>query len=411
MSTARRNLYGWLAAGILAWTCLIVYAAVCIVPADIYLNSYYVADYRFGFVRRGLGGAVAGTVSGANFFDHARMVRWLIAGVYLVSLGAVMTALLRKHRSERTTMLALLIPVLPFGLPFAMYARPDLLGAAALIWLALSMTVADGPRRSALCCGVYGLFSAALVFLHEGIGCEFALGVVLAILVLPTGLTRRAEQVCAAVAVLPGLAAGLVIVVFARHDVGTRLCSVVPHRMVANPFVGQVSPQRFLDNLASGHTSDYHDWACQWYLPRYDYSFADGVREVASVGLPGLPLSFLLGCCVIAVSVVAVSYFSGVGVRTFRDSLQGRSTWVVCGTLLLVPVFMTGIDWIRFLIVVAFDVVIVYILYACNRPEVNDPPAPRTRRRFILTVIGFALVPMGFVPGGPVGSSINLPPG
>jgi hypothetical protein len=146
---------------------------------------------------------------------------------------------------------------------------------------------------------------------------------------------------------------------------------------------------------------DYHDWVCGWYLSTYDYSIADGAREVAAIGLPGLLASFLLGLFVIAVSVGAVSYFSGGPFGSFVGRLQGRFAWAAFGLVLTIPLFMTGIDWTRFLLVVSFD--IVYILYAHGRPEVNDPPTPRTIRLFVLAMLGIALVPLGLVPGGPIG--------
>jgi hypothetical protein len=387
------------------WASLFIYAAAVVLPADFYLNSYYIADYTFGFVRRGLAGAIVGAVSGENFFDNARMVRWLITGVYLLSLAALVAVLLRKPTSERKTMLALLIPVLPFGVPYAVYsARPDLLGATAVVGLSLSLTVARSPRLSSACCGVYGLLVAVLVFMHEGIAFEFALAAILAILVLAQGLTHRSQRWCAVLAVGPGLASALVVAAFARHDVSAKLCSVVPHEMVENPFAGVTSLQQLAANLASGTSMiDYHDWVCGWYVGTYDYSLVDGVREVAAIGLPGLLASFLLGLFVIAVSVGAIRYFSGVGLGSFVGQLRGRFAWPAFGLALTIPVFMTGIDWTRWLLIVAFNIAIVYILYARARPEVDEPPTPRTVRFFVVVVVGFALIPLGLVPGGPIG--------
>jgi hypothetical protein len=221
------------------WACVIVYAAAAVLPADFYLNSYYVADYTFGLVRRGLAGEIVGSVSGGNYFDNARTVRWLITGLYLVSLVALATRLLEKPTSERKTMLALLIPVLPFGIPYAVYsARPDLLGAVALIWLSMSLAVVRNPRAASVYCGVYGTVVAVLAFMHEGIAVEFALGAILAILVLAQGLMRPLQLLCATLAICPGLMSAFVVATFARRDVSERLCSLVPHEMVENPFGG-----------------------------------------------------------------------------------------------------------------------------------------------------------------------------
>jgi hypothetical protein len=398
--------YGCVAVGILVWTSIIVYAAAAVLPVDIYLSSYYVADYTFGFVRRGLAGAIVGTVSGENFFDNARMVRWLITGVYVLSLAGLVRALLGKPRSERKTMLALLIPALPFGVPYAVYsARPELLGAAALVGLSLSLTVVTSRQWASACCGAYGLLVAVLVFMHEGIVFEFALGAILAILVLAQDLTPQLQRLCVALALCPGLAAALAVVAFARHDVSERLCSIVPHVLVENPFGGVTSLPQLIDNIASGGAMiDYHDWVCGWYVGTYDYSFVDGVKEVAAIGLPGLLASFLLGLSVIAVSIGAISYFSGVRFGSFVGRI-GRNgfAWPALGLVLMIPVFMTGIDWTRWLLVVGFNIAIVYILYVRDRPEITDTPTPRTRRSFVLVVLGFALIPLGLVPGGPLG--------
>jgi len=401
----RTWLYAGIAVGILIWASIFVYLAAAVLPADFYLNSYYVADYTFGFVRRGLAGAIVGGVSGENFFDNARTVRWLITGLYLLSLAALVAVLLRKPTSERKTMLALLIPVLPFGIPYAVYsARPDLIGAAALIGLSLSLAVVRNPRSAGACCGVYGLLVAVLAFMHEGIAVEFALGAILAILVLAQGLTPPAQRLCAALAVFPGLVSAFVVAVFARRDVSESLCSIVPHEMVENAFGGASSPQRLIDNITGApNMIDYHDWVCGWYLSTYDYSIADGVREVAAIGVPGLLASFLLGLFVIAVSVGAISYVSGVPFPNFVGRLRGRFAWPAFGLVLTIPLFMTGIDWTRFLLVVAFNIVVVYVLYARDTPEVDDTPTPRTVRLFVLAVLGFALIPLGLVPGGPIG--------
>jgi hypothetical protein len=407
LSRRRALLYSGVAAGILLWTSVIIYLAATVFPVDQYLISYYVADYKFGFVRRGLAGAIVGPVSGESYFDNARAMRWFLTALYLLSLAALGLALMRG-RSERKIMVALLIPVLPFGVPFAVYsARPDLLGAAALVGLSLSLTVVRNPRSAAACCGLYGVLIAVLAFMHEGIALEFALGAILAILVLAQGLTPPSQRLCAALAVCPGLASALVVAAFARRDVSDRFCSIVPHELMENQFA---SFPQLKDYIFTGHRSmtDYHDWVCSWYLRTYDYSIIDGVNEVAAVGVPGLLASFLLGLIVIAVSICAVRYVSGVPFESFVRRLRGGFAWPVWGLVLMIPVFATGFDWTRWLLVIAFNVVVVYVLYARDRPEVNETPTPRAVRLFALVVLAFALIPLGVVPGGPVG--LNLDP-
>ncbi len=66
---------------------------------------------------------------------------------------------------------------------------------------------------------------------------------------------------------------------------------------------------------------------------------------------------------------------------------------------MIIPVFLTGYDWTRWLTIVAFDVGVVFILFAARRPEIEQEPTPRVLRVFTSLVIALALIPMGIVPG------------
>jgi hypothetical protein len=386
MGSSRRRavLHSAAAAGILLWASAIVVAAATLVPVDHYLISYYVVDYSFGFVRRGLAGALVGTVSSEDFFVDALTMRWLVTSTYLASLAALMLALVRKGRSERRIMLALLIPVLPFGVPYAVYSgRPDLFGAAAVIGLSLSLTAVRSPRSATVCCGIYGLLVGVLAFIHEGIAFEFALGAILAILVLAPKLTPRSQRLCAALAVFPGLVSALIVAAF--ESVTTI--------------------NQFRDNVFGGAPNmiDYHDWVCGWYLTTYDHSIVDGVKEVLAIGVPGLAASFLLGLVVVAVTVGAVQYVSGIPLESLASRVRGQLVLPSLGLVLMVPVFMTGLDWTRWVLVVGFNVVIVLVLFARDAPEIDELPSQRSARWFAPLVLVFALIPMGLVPGGPIG--------
>jgi hypothetical protein len=408
MGSSRRRavLHSAAAAGILLWASAIVVAAATLVPVDHYLISYYVVDYSFGFVRRGLAGALVGTVSSEDFFVDALTMRWLVTSTYLASLAALMLALVRKGRSERRIMLALLIPVLPFGVPYAVYSgRPDLFGAAAVIGLSLSLTAVRSPRSATVCCGIYGLLVGVLAFIHEGIAFEFALGAILAILVLAPKLTPRSQRLCAALAVFPGLVSALIVAAFARQDVSEKTCSIVPHAMLENPFESVTTINQFRDNVFGGAPNmiDYHDWVCGWYLTTYDHSIVDGVKEVLAIGVPGLAASFLLGLVVVAVTVGAVQYVSGIPLESLASRVRGQLVLPSLGLVLMVPVFMTGLDWTRWVLVVGFNVVIVLGLFARDAPDIDELPSQRSARWFAPLVLVFALIPMGLVPGGPIG--------
>lgn len=67
--------------------------------------------------------------------------------------------------------------------------------------------------------------------------------------------------------------------------------------------------------------------------------------------------------------------------------------------LLVIPVFLTGFDWTRWLTIVALDLAVVFLLFAARRPEIDQEPTPKSLRVFVLLVIAFALIPVGAVPG------------
>ncbi len=90
---------------------------------------------------------------------------------------------------------------------------------------------------------------------------------------------------------------------------------------------------------------------------------------------------------------------SGVPLRAFVEALRGRMAWVTAGVLLFIPVFLTGFDWTRWLTIVAFDVAVVFVVFAARRPEIEQEPTPKTLRLLVLLLIVFALIPVGAVPG------------
>src|SRR5258705_12787057 len=104
--------------------------------------------------------------------------------MYVMAL--IMGVVLFGHRrSERRLMVALLIPLLPFGIPFAAYsARPDLFGAAALAVFAVGLQFGGSGTVALGWCTYYGLGIAGLILVHEAMGVEFGMGAVVAVGVL-----------------------------------------------------------------------------------------------------------------------------------------------------------------------------------------------------------------------------------
>lgn len=393
--------YAGIGAAVAAWAAVVLWCAIRIVPLDVYWMSYYAADYAHGFVRRGLAGELVELVPG-HYFAATLGLRWLSSAIYLCGLATVAAVvLLSGRRSERRLMVAMVIPLLPFGIPFAAFsARPDLFGAAALALFSSALALTRSRAVATGSCAGYGAAIAALTLMHEAIGLQFALGAVLAIVVLggAPGTERRAGLL---LAVLPGVLSTAVVAAFGRHDIAAQLCAAVPHHLMPNPFATVTSPETLLHYVIDGRSSqtDYHDWVCRNVMPNYDNGIGDAVRAVGHIGIIGLTASLLFGAVALAATVWGISGLSGVPPGVFVAALRGRAAWVAAGLLLVVPVFLTGYDWTRWLTIVAFDVAIVFILFAARRPEIEREPTPKTLRLFIVLVIGFALIPVGSVPG------------
>jgi hypothetical protein len=398
---APQRLYVGIAVAIGAWATAVLWFAICAFPLDVYWMSYYSTDYTHGFVRRGLAGELVGLVPG-HYFAAALSLRWLSTAVYLCGLAIVAgVVLFTHHRSDRRLMVAMMIPLLPFGLPFAAFsARPDLFGGATLALFTSALVFARSRAIAMAWCTAYGVAIAALTLVHEAMGLEFALGAVLAIIVFGGALdtTRRLGVL---LAVLPGVFMTVVVAMFGRHDIAAELCSAVPHRLMPNLFATATSPTTLLHHVIDGQSirTDYHDWVCRNVMPYYDNGIIDAVRTVGHIGVVGLTMSLLFGVVAVAVTVWGISEVSGVPLRALAEALRGRMTWVVAGVLLIIPVFLTGFDWTRWLTIVAFDVGIVFILFAARRPEIEQEPSRKTLRVFILLVTALALIPMGTVPG------------
>ncbi|MDR3662602.1 MAG: hypothetical protein P4L86_19855 [Mycobacterium sp.] len=396
----RRLLYAAVATAIAAWAVAIVCVTVSLRPVEHYLISYYVVDYRFGFIRRGLAGELVSPIDSATFFGRATAVRWTVTAVYLSALALVSAAMLRTGRSERRIMVALMLPTLTFGVPFAVFsARPDLLGAAAVAIFALG--VAAQPHRILLWSAIYGSFTTALALAHEAIPLEFALGAVLASYVLAHDLTPARRRMSAVVAVGPGLAATAAVAAFTRRGVSDQLCAAAPHRLM--PMM--TSFPDFQRYLQTGQLppQEFHDWVCRWFLPKFDQSIVGAMRDVAAWGVGGLALSLGLGAVGLVAGIAAVQYVSGVPFRDFLSELRGRWAGPICALALFVPVFATAFDWTRWVVVIAFNITVVYLVYLRGRPELDRPPPPRTVWAFVAITTAFALLPLGLVPGGGTG--------
>lgn len=391
---------GFAVAGLLLamWAFALTVLAVILVP-DGYFFSYYSVDYTLGFVRRGLAGEFVGLIPGDDYLTSLRILRWFPTVIFVLGLAAVAwTVAVKSGRTERRLMMALLIPLLPFGFAFALFsARPDLFGATALAGFAIALKSSDRDNSTVIASAVYGVVSAVLTLTHEAIPFLFGLGALVALAVLARQRSAKTLRLSAALAIGPGLLTALAVAALGRRGISAQLCELVPHVTInwpatGNPSIGDVL-RGFRFNV------DYHDWLCRNILPLYDQGFGDAVSFVASIGVLALAASTVFGIALLAVTVLAISHISGVPFSRMRSLLRDRIVWVLIGFALILPVFMTGVDWTRWWVLIAFDVGIVFLIFASSEPDSELPVTRRTRIVFALGAVLLALLPLGIIPG------------
>lgn len=403
ISPVRKRGYAVAGLLLLLWATVLTVIALTVVP-DGYWFSYYAVDYTVGFVRRGLAGELVGLIPGDEYFGSLRILRWFPTVIFVLGLAVVAwTVAVRSGRSERRLMMALLIPLLPFGFAFALFsARPDLFGATALAGFAVALKLADRDRSTLIASAVYGGITAVLTLTHEAIPFLYSLGVLVALAVLARQRSENTLRLSAALAIGPGLVTALAVAFLGRRGMSAQLCELVPHGPMNHPLAGKPS----LGELLRGYrfNVDYHDWLCRNILPLYDQTFTDGARFVASIGVIALLASAAFGIALFAVAIFAISHVSGVPFSRMRSLLRNRIVWVLIGFALILPIFMTGVDWIRWWVMITFDIGIVFLLFASSEQESDLPPTRRTRIVFACGAILLAVLPLGIIPvfGAPV---------
>ena len=380
------------------WAAVLMALAITVVP-DGYWYSYFAIDYSVGFIRRGLAGEILGLFGTAHYFGGLAVLRWIPTAAFALGLAAVAWSIaVTSGRSQRRRLLALLIPVLPFGFAFGLFsARTDLLGGAALATFAVVLTRLTTARATVIASAVFGLALAVLTLIHEATPFLFGLGILVALTVLGRQLTATAFWGSVVLALGPSVLIALALAAFGRQGVSPQLCQLVQHGPMNHPLAGKPT----IGQLLSGfhYYVDYHDWFCRAFLPLFDMTFTQGLRFVGSIGVVALAGSTLYGLVVLAVSVLAIAHVSGVPLRRYAAALRGRRLAVLLGFIMILPVFLTGVDWIRWWVIIAFDLGIVFLLYTRDQPEVDEPPARRTLIVFAVGAILLAVIPIGIIPG------------
>ncbi|OYN80729.1 hypothetical protein [Mycolicibacterium sphagni] len=394
----RRGFFTTFTVLLVVWVAVLLTIALTVIP-DGYWYSYFVIDYTVGFIRRGLAGEILGLFPREHYFGALAVLRWVPTVAFVLGLAAVAwTIAVRSGRSQRRRLLALLIPVLPFGFAFGLFsARTDLLGGAALVAFAVALTRVTTARATLISSAAYGLVLGVLTLIHEATPFLFGLGVVAALTVLAGRLDAKAFRASLMLALGPGILIALALAVFGRHGVSPQLCQLVQHGPMNHPLAGKPT----IGQLLSGfhYYVDYHDWFCRAFLPLFDMSFADGLRFVGSIGVVALTGSTVYGIVALAVSLLAIAHVSGVPVRRYGALLRARPLTLAIGLVLILPVFATGVDWVRWWVIIAFDLGIVFLFYTRDQPEVDLPPTRRTLIVFAVGAILLAVIPIGIIPG------------
>lgn len=397
IASGHRRLYIVVAIVLALWAAVLVALNLTLIP-DTYWYSYYAIDYTVGFVRRGLAGELVGLLPGDDAFLKQRVGRWIASGAFWIALAVLAwwTAV-KSGRSERRLQLALLIVVLPFGFAFGLLqAGATIFGGTAVIAFGIAVARATSVRSVLTISAVFGVVTAVLVLVHEAIPLLFGLGVIAVLVVLANQLERKALWLSCALALGPPLLIAAVVALLGRHGVGEELCALIPHGQVNNPLAGKPT----LSQLLSGfrYYDDYHDWACRNITPFYNRGVLDGIRYVGRLGAAGMIVNTVYGVGVLAITILAIGTVSGVSPRRLWVLLRQQWLLIAFGFCLTVPVFMTGVDWVRWWVSIALDIGVVFLIYASRQPEVDTPPTRRSTRSFVLIVIALALIPVGIVP-------------
>jgi hypothetical protein len=379
------------------WAAVLVALNLTLIP-DTYWYSYYAVDYTVGFVRRGLAGELVGLFPGDDAFLEQKLGRWIASGAFWLALIVLAWWIaVRPRRSERRLQLALLIAVLPFGFAFGLLqAGATIFGGTAVIFFGISVARAKSDRSVLIISAIFGVVTSVLVLVHEAIPLLFGLGVIAVLVVLANKLEQKALWASCVLALGPGLVTVAVVAVLGKHGIGDELCALIPHGQVNNPLAGKPTLGQLLNGFR--YYDDYHNWACRNITPFYNRGFVDGIRYVGRLGAAGMIVNTVFGVGVLVITILAIGLVSGVAPIRLWVLLRQQWLLIAFGFCLTVPVFMTGVDWVRWWVSISLDIGVVYLLYVSRQPEVDAPPTRRSTRTFTVIAIALVLVPVGIVP-------------
>lgn len=287
--------------------------------------SYWLINYRFGFIRRGLGGQLMLWLGGGELpLPLLQAASYATVVIPLVALGTLMWLLVRRF-TQSSVLLALLLAASPWTVQaLADAKRPDQFGLAFLVAAGSSVVVARTGRRIALMAAV-GLVGGVLVLVHEA--SLLVWGVMALPLVASTPRKAVAQFADALLLFGPGVLAATSVLLLGRSGPG------VVADLLSQPEVGRYS------ELPVTH-------------PHYAsiiVHMGDGLTDSVSFVLTMEPWR-MAAMLLFGASLAGFHWFFlrawAPEVKFAFAGWRGRTAWTLVMASVAI-VFATGVDWPR----------------------------------------------------------------
>ncbi len=376
----------------LIWTALPIWVIIWIAARLAFLPGptefgYWVVDYRFGFVRRGMGGEIADALGPHGY----AILPWVCIAVFLVAIAAMAWAIFAARGVDPGVKngLAIVFILLPCSTIYGlMNARPELLGAALLITSALFLQRTETYSRAlgtSVCSGIAILF---LTLIHEAIVLEFSLGLVLLYTIWAVRHHQGDRRLLGLLSVtcLPGILVTLYFSATAGDDrVGERFCLIGPTGRWRTP-------------ILPGGSGDLRVWTCQLSTRNLDLNL-DQAAQIGWTDRGWLAVGGVIGIVAIVVIVFALRSTDAVriswgSIRPFHWALT------LAAAALYLPVFATTIDTTRWFVLIAFNLAICYgsVFLINDEADHEASPSPRFVRVAIVVLLLLPPFPASLVP-------------
>jgi hypothetical protein len=289
-------------------------------PSD-FEKSYWLVNYDFGFVRRGLGGEVLQLLGGGEVSTPLILAAiWSTALLPVAALAGLVILLVRRGTTASIAVAALIVCSPWTFEALWRYHRPDQYGLVAMIVVGLVIVATSRGRTPRLVwLALIGLAMGVLVFVHEASMVLWGVGAL--VLVALAHEPARWRMWAAVVLLSPAMVASVVVLAAGRAEPS-----------VVDRLMSQPASQAYPAVVEHGEVLVY-----------LDDTLADSVRRVADIAVKqqALMAAWILATVVIHAAWLIASRISGRRV----DWLTGAA---LAGMALAgIFVFATGVDWIR----------------------------------------------------------------